>query len=108
MENLKNSNQSCGCGDGCCMPKNKSRLWKMLIFCFILLSAGTIIAAKIAGKNEAMTEKCCEAKENASCCSSAVSFKEASGNEQSGIAPCCQQTVACNETTSAPSEPDKK
>jgi hypothetical protein len=96
MENLEKSNQNCDCSGGCCKPKSKSRLWKMLIFCVIMLSAGTIIAAKIIGKSETKTEKCCSVSENASCCPQAVSVSLTEAAccaqpEPSTSAPCCAQ-----------------
>ena len=95
MENQKESNQACNCSDGCCNPKKKISFWKLLIFCIIILSAGTIIAAKVVGKNVATTEKCCAAPENPSCCQQTVTITEAA---------CCAQpaSAACSQTATLP------
>ena len=65
MENQENSKQDCGCSDGCCTPqKKKSNLWSKIIFVIIVLAAGAIITVKLANK----PEKCCDTKENPTCC----------------------------------------
>jgi hypothetical protein len=58
MENQSNSNQDCGCSDGCCTPSKKGNLWKRIIFLVIILAAAGIVTAKLAGNQSA--EKCCE------------------------------------------------
>ena len=69
MENQTNSNQDCGCGDGCCTPQKKSSPWQKWIFIAIILAAVAIITVKLACKEDATPAKCCEKTENSSCCS---------------------------------------
>jgi len=92
MENPSNSKQDCNCSNGCCTPKKKSRLWKWLIFCIIILSAGTIIAAKFVGNQS--SAKCCETTTVSTCCPSSTSA-------------CCQQHNPA-DSTSCCSQPESK
>jgi len=65
MENQNVSKQDCSCSDGCCTPQKKtSKLWSKIIFLIIVLAAGVIIMVKLINK----PEKCCDKKENATCC----------------------------------------
>ena len=113
MENLKNSNQNCDCSDGCCKPKSKGRLWKMLIFCIIILSAGTIIAAKVVSKSEAKTETCCPAPKNAACCPQTVSVSVtepsccAQPSPAESTSCCAQPSPAESTSCCAQPEPNK-
>jgi hypothetical protein len=101
MENQNNSNQDCGCSDGCCTPQKKSNLWKRLLFCIIILAAGTIITVKLVAKNSETTAKCCPQTTNPSCCPQAVSKKEQ---------PACCTKPASSPTPSccAQPQPEKK
>jgi len=67
MENQSNVNQDCGCSDGCCTTQKKSSLWKRLVFCAIILAAGTIITVKLVAKSNETPAKCCPT-EAAKCC----------------------------------------
>ena len=67
MENQTNSNQDCGCSDGCCTPQKKNSLWKKWIFIAIILAATAIIVIKLFGKDDAIPTKCCDNPENTSC-----------------------------------------
>jgi len=67
MENQTNSNQDCGCSEGCCTPKKKGNLWKRLLFVIIILVAGAIISVKLVSSHNKLSEKCCPA-ESSSCC----------------------------------------
>jgi flagellar basal body-associated protein FliL len=69
MADINNSNQDCGCSDGCCTPQKKgNNLWKILVFIVIILAAGAIITVKLVNKQEVTTEKCCDNPENSNCC----------------------------------------
>lgn len=69
MENKSNSNQDCGCSDGCCTPQRKNSLWKKIVFIVIILAAGAIVTMKLINKNDAPAANCCEKPGNSSCCS---------------------------------------
>ena len=58
MENQKNSNQDCGCGDGCCTPQ-KMKSWQRWIFIAIILAAVAIVTVKLINKDDTQTEECC-------------------------------------------------
>jgi len=94
MENQTNSNQDCGCGEGCCTPKKKSNLWKRVLSIIIILAAGAIITVKLVGKQDTPPEKCCDTKETPACCpqteqdSTEVKCCNAIGNSF-----CCPQTT---------------
>jgi len=68
MENQENSNQDCGCSDGCCTPQKKNNPWKKWIFIAIMLAVAAIVAVKLISKDSATSEKCCDKLENTSCC----------------------------------------
>ncbi|MCX6246321.1 MAG: hypothetical protein NTW10_01185 [Bacteroidetes bacterium] len=46
--NSEKKNQDCGCDDGCCQPKKKNPVSK-IIFAVILLAAVAIIGIKLTG-----------------------------------------------------------
>jgi len=113
MENQTNSNQDCGCGEGCCPPKGKkSNLWKKLLFVIIILAAGTIVAAKLVGaqntplaKNTPPAQntppaKCCTATQGSSCCPQTVKQDSVPAKccESSEKTPCCSQSQSETET----------
>jgi flagellar basal body-associated protein FliL len=68
MDNQTNSNQNCGCGDGCCTPPQKSSIWKIIIFVVIIVAAGAIITLKLIRKDDATPAECCPQTEEVSCC----------------------------------------
>ena len=73
MENQNNSNQDCGCSDGCCIPQKKGSLWKKMGFFIIVIAAVTIITVKLVAKqNEQPLAKCCNTEANSSCCHQTV------------------------------------
>jgi len=65
MENKNNTNQDCGCSDGCCTP-SKNSPWKKWLFIAVILAAGVIVTIKLAGNHCASSKECCDATE--SCC----------------------------------------
>jgi hypothetical protein len=69
MENQVNSNQDCGCSDGCCTPQTKGNLWKRMLFIAIILAAGAIITVKLVGKQNTPPASCCDTSKNPACCS---------------------------------------
>jgi len=94
MENQNNSNQDCGCGDGCCTPQKKSSLWKRLLFGVIILAAGTIVTVKLVAKQSAPSANCSKTEASSSCCPQTAPKKEPACCEQSKPAessPCCSQ-----------------
>jgi hypothetical protein len=68
MENQKNSNQDCGCGDGCCTPPKNISPWKKWVFVLIILAAAAIVTVKLIRKDDTPPEKCCPTTEETSCC----------------------------------------
>ncbi|MDR2586598.1 MAG: hypothetical protein LBC84_10360 [Prevotellaceae bacterium] len=68
MENQNNSNQDCGCSDGCCAPQKKGKLWSRIVFIVIIVAAATIVTIKLTGKQDTPPADCCETAENPSCC----------------------------------------
>jgi len=103
MENQSNVNQNCDCGDGCCTTQKKSSLWKRLVFCAIILAAGTIITVKLVAKNNETAAKCCPT-EAAKCCPSA---KSSSCSPQAASPSCCAQPAA-STTPACCSQPQTK
>ena len=68
MENQNNSNQNCGCSEGCCPSQKKRNLWTKVTFGVIILAAAVIITIKLTGKHDASTKDCCEPTESSNCC----------------------------------------
>ena len=68
MADKSNSNQDCGCSDGCCTPPKKNNPFAKWIFIAIILAAAAIVAVKLVGKNNSAQEKCCDKPEITSCC----------------------------------------
>jgi len=65
MENKKNTNQDCGCSDGCCTP-SKNSPWKKWLFIAVILAAGVIVTIKLVSNHCASSTECCDTTE--SCC----------------------------------------
>jgi len=96
MKNQTNSNQDCGCGDGCCTPKKKGNLWTKILFFVIVLAAGTIITVKLAGKpNAPQPVKCCSSTQSSSSCCPQTAKQDtvpAKCCDTQEKTPCCSQT----------------
>ena len=68
MKNQNNSNQDCGCSDGCCTPQKKNSPLKIWIFIAIVIATVAIVTVKLVNKDDTTIEKCCDKSEDASCC----------------------------------------
>ena len=95
MENKNNTNQDCGCSDGCCTP-SKNSPWKKWLFVAVILAAGVIVAFKFAGNQVASADSCCAATENTACCTETTP-------EPGKDASCCSEETP-KETSSCCSE----
>jgi len=93
MESQSNVNQGCGCSDGCCATTKKSSLWKRLVFCAIVLAAGTIITVKLVAKNNETATKCCPTEATKCCPTEAAkcSPTEAAKCSPQAAPACCPQ-----------------
>jgi len=69
MDNQNNSNQGCGCSDGCCPPPpKKNNPLKLWIFIAIVIATAAIVTVKLVNKDDTAIEQCCDKPEDASCC----------------------------------------
>jgi len=95
MENQENSKQDCGCSDGCCTPKKKNNLRKIVVSLVIILAAGTITAVKLVSKQAEPPVKCCTTPTNLSCCPQTAKQDTVPAkccSETSENSPCCSQS----------------
>jgi len=91
MDNQNNSKQDCGCSDGCCTPQKKGNLWKRMIFCVIILAAGTIITIKLVAKQGTTSDKCCNT-EASTCCPQTIK-QDTKCCETPASSSCCSQSA---------------
>jgi len=94
MENQTNSNQNCGCSDGCCTPQTNNCPWKKWIFIAIILAALAIVTVKLINKDDETPVPCCDKTENTTCCPQSESEEDSTGCAKTG----CEKSESCTKS----------
>ena len=94
MENQKNSNQDCGCSDGCCTPQTKNNPCRKWIFIAIIVAALAIVTVKLINKDDETPVPCCDKTENPACCPKSESETDSTGYANTG----CESRESCSKS----------
>ena len=86
MENEKNTQQDCGCSDGCCTP-SKSKPWIKILFAVIIIAAVAIVTYKLVYKNDTSSKVGATVTTEKSGCGDSSKTKSCEGGSKS----CCPQ-----------------